>query len=70
MDGLCSHVGGMHEFEGGNAIRGGIHGVARALETAAQEIGDALFVFHYQESHNISLTGRTGFLACPRRVAL
>jgi hypothetical protein len=46
----------MHEFQGGATVGGGIHGVARALEAPAKEIRDALFVFHYQESHIISLT--------------
>jgi hypothetical protein len=45
---------------------GGIHGVSGPLKAPAKEIRDALFVFHYQESHNFSLAqvacGQDGIL--------
>ena len=49
-------VGGMHELDGGHPVRGSVHRVAGALQAPAQKIRDALFVFHYQQSHDYSLT--------------
>ena len=42
-------------IQGLGAGEGGIHGVAGALEAAAQEVGDSLFVLHHQDSHLLSV---------------
>ena len=44
-------VGGAGEFERRPAVGRAIDGVARGFETAAQEVRDALFVFHHQDAH-------------------
>ena len=47
-------IGGVDVVERRRAGGRGIHGVARALQTAAQEVGDALFVLDDQDSHLLS----------------
>ena len=51
-------IGGVKEVERGGAGGRGVHGVARALQSPAQEIGDALFVLDHQYPHGTSLTHR------------
>ena len=65
-------IGGVDVVERGGAVGRGIHGVSRALEAAAEEVGDALFILDDQDSHCVlSLPNRpsragTGLL--PRAV--
>ena len=44
-------IGGVDVFERGAAVGGGIDGIARAFQSAAQEIGNAFFVLDDQDAH-------------------
>src|SRR5207249_4275949 len=53
-------IGGMNEFEGGGSIGSGTHRIAGALQSAAQEIGDPLFILDDQDTHLFSAYRRCG----------